>query len=443
MVTRLGRIMLVLLFAVVVLAVLGAALYLGMHFLEERSGEELKTTSVLAKECPEKNAVVEIYREKRLPENILKEVVKVLQQYFGEGAKLGLCSIPWNHTAFGGRTLRVYPAIALKAEELPEKLRSYIVEEVGGLYVLNYATSIQVALTAGLRPEFTKEANVTIVNGTTPFSSVPRLEGSTLDKLKMFLEMLAAARIESVEVAPAEEFPWLNVYPSVIFSSTHNLSQGVVHIVSEHGLYVINRSFALQLAEVLGSVLGKNIAAEVRFRPPMSGVELGPETTILEAALYLDVHCSYSAMLVAQSLDPLLDLYRSGSAKLYIALGVLRGGEEAEAALQCYYLTTRNESGYIDLIRKSFSYLLEKKSSIPLDEVLKLIEERDPQAVDNIQSCLEEEGAKLIDSSIDAFHKLNTAGTPTIVLWNTEKKRGLVIVGYVDREQLEEIISSI
>ena len=431
----------------VLLAVVFAALYAAIYMYTSSAPPSGATpTPTVATAPPEKcgeveNAIIEVYNTSRFPEYVVERVVKSLSQYFPPDSRPVFCTLPWNHSMLRGRVLRLYPSIVVKASSLPKALEEFVAERIGGdLYVLSYSATAQLAVSSGVPLEFTKSAEAILVNGTTPYSSIPLLSSSSRKSLVLFLEVLAAARITRVSIALASEYPWLGTYPSVVLHSSEDLAKGVPHLVREHGVYVVNRSLAVQLASVLGEIVGRRVFAEVREEPPLVGVELSHGPPRVVVGLYLDAHCPYCARLVTESLPRIMDLYEKGEVSLVVSLGVGGGDAETQAAVQCYYAVTRNATGYLELLRRVFQFLLQNHKQVGLSDVLAMARGLSPGRAGDVEACVKSEGLAMVSRAAQAFREINSGGTPTIVLWNPSRKRGLVIVGFVTGDELRRAV---
>ncbi|ABL77436.1 DsbA family protein [Thermofilum pendens] len=375
--------------------------------------------------------------QKNLGDTITSNFKVVLQQYGINIVNVPVCYLPASSLP---EKLRVYPALLLKGNI--SALEQLVVGEVGGYKVLNPGVSAYMASSAGASPVFTYQSEAIIVNSTAPFTGIRAGE----DDMRRILSQLSLSNVSRITyVTPSSVSFTLTRLPAIVFKSDYNLSKGYAFIKPlGNGYYTFREDVSGRVLEYFGVQV-----YEIRTPPPSYLAREGVPVGSSSLTLYIleDYHCPFCAKLMASLGDTFTRLAKSGSLKVVLVdLIVHPEVAEMHALAKCVYNKTGDGYLYFNLSRKLYDKLNQGVSTT-LEDLSSIASTYTGKAL--IDECLKQvnAGAEHVRSLSQKLISDGYTGTPTLIFWNPEKGKGLVVPGCLDinacmtQGQLDEVLS--
>ncbi len=436
--------------AIAIAVVLGFSLILGAlpYVFKEHTPATATTTeteSLTYASCNMPYVLISIYKgNSKLPSSILGNVRDYFKQFIPKNEELAICVIPWNHSMLNGKVLRAYPALAIKAENVSKELRNYLGEEIGGnIYVIKYPIVVDLATRYNVPVQYTYKAKAIIVQGETTYS---RLDNQTLaDKLKDLLSLIAVANVTSIKLENYTNYPDIEAYPAVLYSSSNNISEQLPYLIFYRGKYLVDPKYALPLAGLISHTLGIQVYAEIHGSKPAVGVTIGEINAPISLIVFVDLACPYCAKLVNETLPKLDSLVNEGELSVSYAYSPSPHMMRVHALLQCYVNVTKDEKGYVKLVRELAAKLLKERKTVDEIELRKLMKNIYGSQLNftELDMCVNTTGISSVNKVVNEASKLGMTATPTIIVWNNKVNVGLIIEGYLPANELEKIIENV
>ncbi len=347
-------------------------------------------------------------------------------------SNVGLCMV--NATSRGWK-LRLYPSIVVKGE-IPS-LKKYLEDSIEGYSVLDYSISEAIARYLKVNVTFTYTAKVYIIDGKTNWTSINL---SITDNMIKTLQSIALARIESVEKTanPPVNVPYR---PALLFYSKNNLSKGVTYLENiGENYYIITRQYMIMLVT---NMFGTRFI-EVYFKPNITEtVVVGNNNAPITLYVFEDYWCPYCARFYSVNEKVLEKLISNGTLKL-VPLDFIVHREIAglHVFMRCLYNISGNGLAYYNITVRLYRELLSgNKPSV--DMAAKYAEDIvGKDIVDKARNCVKDE--VLVNLVLDETRSYNREfgirATPTLLFYNYRLGKGILIEGYIDSKDFENII---
>ncbi len=438
--------------AVVIATILAFSLVLGVlpYLLSGLSKKPLETLpqtpeTSLPTSCDMPYVLISIYKgDSKLPPQILSYVRDYFKQYIPEGQELTVCELPWNHSMFKGHVFRAFPALAIKAENVSKTFMDHVGEKIGEkIYVIRYSLAVDLATRYGIPVQYSFEAKAEIVQGVTEYS---RIDNETLaSKLKYLLSLIAVANVTEVKLVEQTQYPDIEAYPAVLYSSSKNISEQLPYLKPYRGKYLIDPKYALPLVGLISYTIGAQVYTELHGKKPEVGVVVGSSEAPISLIVFADLACSYCAKLVNETLPKLDDLVREGRISINYAYSPSPHMMKEHATLQCYLKVTGDQEGYVEIVRELASKFLKERKAATESEIKALELKASNGTLDfsEIEKCVNETGIKLVEEVFNEASEISVTATPTIIVWNNRENIGIIVEGYLPADKLEEIIDNL
>ncbi len=372
----------------------------------------------------------------------LIDVVKAITNYLG-GIKGGIkCGI---HEFISNETLKIklpaYPAIVLSTEYIPPKAKDVFTRITGNYWLLKPPYLYYLARTAGkaLNMTFTYSSRAILVNGKLPIAGTTSVEGIK-EALKELLTWTSATNVTDILTASYSKYPNLPYYPTVVLvPELHiNLSSLSPIVVSVGGNRYVYEPlwFNSNLLPYLSNVSLGNVVIEIHKEPYGEGPTIGKGNPPLRIVVYEDMNCPYCARLFSNTI-PLVILKYVEKGKALITFKLITVHEESREiheVLTCYHMVKGNSTGYYRTLLKLYRLVIEGKS--PSLDDFKKFTGIDPKTL--TKDC---NASLILNKDLEEARSYGIIGTPAMVLWNKDLGLGLLIIGYVDFDTLEGLIS--
>ena len=436
--------------AIAIAAVLGFSLILGaLPYMLKVSNTQTPTpttqTTSLPMSCDMPYVLISIYKgNSKLPSNVLGYVRDYFKQFIPKDQELSVCIIPWNSSMLQGKTLRAYPALAIKAENVSKELMDYFGERIGeNIYIIKYPIVVDLASRYNVPVQYTYQAKAVLVQGESKYS---RLDNQTLaNKLKDLLSLIAVANVTDITLDNYTNYPDIEAYPAVLYSSNMNLSEQLPYLKQYSGMFLVDTKYALPLAGLISHTLGVQVYAEIHGKKPEVGVVIGRNNTPVSLIVFVDLACSFCAKLINETLPKLDSLVNEGKISVSYAYSPSPYMMREHALLQCYIKVTGDSSGYVKLIRTLAEKLLKERRTISESELKTLMNSIYGASLNytELDVCANTTGTSIVKETISEASKLSITATPTIIVWNNRKNMGLIIEGYLPADELMKVIEAV
>lgn len=333
--------------------------------------------------------------------------------------------------------LRIYPALLYKGD-IPA-LSQYTVGSIGDYKILAPTISATFAYYNKVNITFGATAEALIVESRAPYA---KLNISDKD-LRDLLSQVAVANITKI-TRVTQENAGVNVpySPAILFRSDYNLSQGVSYLVRlKDNIYTVSNQTQRSLAQYLGLTV-----YETRIPPDQlldEGISYGAKNKI---TLYIleDYHCPFCADLMNNLGNYLQSLVRQEQLRLVLVDLIVHPEVASMHALtKCIYNITGNSEIYFNISRELYM----KGTSTTLNDTQNLALKYIPQQVLSKALVCSNTSINTVQFNSQALQNLGYTGTPTLIFWNNEARKGLVIEGCLQvhpcltEEQLSNILN--
>lgn len=334
-----------------------------------------------------------------------------------------------------GIKLRVYPGLVYRGD-VPG-LDKYAVADEGGYKILRPAISSALAYRLGIAAVYSYKAEALIVEGNTPFTRVSQ----DLEKLRGLLTQLAVANITAIKKVGVSEIPVrLSYVPTVVFVSKDPLDAGLEHIKKLGGDYYVPVE-AIQ--KMLPTYLGSR-GLETTTPPPTlfdEGAKFGDDNAPVRLYLLEDYWCPFCAKLYQSTGDYLEGLVEDGELQIrFVDLIVHPEVLEMHAFTDCLYEKTGDGYAYFNITRDIYAEV-SKGRQPDLNRTVQLASKYFGQdVIEEARQCMESKKDKVMELSTRLQNEEGLGGTPTLFFWNPQEKKGLLVIGYIERSDMEQIL---
>ena len=385
-------------------------------------------------ECP-KTAFIVVYAND-VQKSTAKSMIGILEAAFGsEGANIKdvpKCIVSKDEL---GINLRVYPGFVYRGD-VPG-LDKYTVAEEDGYKILRPAISSALAYRFGIEAVYSYKAEALVVEGSTLFTKVR----SDLEKLKGLFTQLAVADITEIKKVGRSDIPVsLNYVPTVVFVSKDPLDSGLTHLEKLGDRYYVPvEAIQKMLPDYLGSR-----GLETTKPPPEffdKGASFGGDEAPIKLYLLEDYWCPFCAKLYQSTGDYLESLVKDGELQIrFVDLIVHPDVLEMHAFTDCLYEKTGDGYAYFNITREIYATLSQGKEP-DLNFTIELASKYFSQdLIDEAKQCMESKKDQIIEITTKLQREEGLGGTPTLFFWNEEKKRGLIVIGYIELDDMKQII---
>ncbi len=404
-----------------------------------------KQTTSMPVSCEMPYVLISIYKgDSKFPSDVLSYVRDYFKQFIPENQELAVCVIPWNSSMLQGKTLRIYPALAIKAENVSKELMEYFGEKIGeNIYIIKYPIVVDLATRTNIPVQYGYQAKAILVQGVSEYS---RLDNQTLaNELRRLLSLIAIANVTEVVLDDYTNYPDIKAFPAVLFSSNMNLSEQLPYLKRYDGKFLVDTRYALPLAGLISLSLGVQVYAEIHGEKPEVGVVIGKNDTSASLIVFVDLACSYCAKLINETLPKLDALVDEGKISISYAFSPSPHMMREHALLQCYVNVTGDSSGYVKLTRMLAEKLLNERRIVSESELKSLMRSIYGASLNytELDVCANTTGSSIVRETIYEASKLGIAATPTIIVWNNKENMGLIIEGYIPADELMKVVEAV
>ena len=411
-----------------------------------RGGSSATTTTTTTKAATTTTQVVEgaiylVYRDRPPSAKAVEGVMKLFEESVYKGTMPFTIDVmhvsKWR---WGNVSVLVYPLIVLKVPRLTEDL-SNVVKPLGGdTYLLKQVLIPEIARRVGLSVEYTHTAEAYIVNGTTPYTSIPKLKREVVKLMEDLLSATILANITRVEFLSPSEVSGVGTYPTILFKSGFDLSKEVPYLERAGEYLVFKDVYASNIVTALSSFAGRELKLETRVRPSPSGPHIGSSNASVEVYTYTDLDCPYCARFFTKVLPSLIEDYvgRGEVAVYFKPLVVHEESMEGLALLTCYYLSTNDSMGYYEALKELYEKAL-KEGKPPTAEDVREVLSSVGRPVKGLDECVDVAATALKDESVEAVRR-GIGGTPGFIIWSKGRGLGIVAVGLMSYDEFKGLI---
>ena len=382
-------------------------------------------------------SIIYVYVSQEQKENAEKFLETFIHEATRQGINvqnIGRCMV--NATAQGWR-LRLYPSLLIKGNI--SSLERYVEDYVDGLGIIDYSISEAVARYLQINVTYTYHVKVYVVNGLSKWTK--RNITLTPEFIKT-LQSIALAHVDSVERIDDNPPIKVDYRPTFLFYSKDDLTKGIIYMekIGEN-YYTIKKQYMLLLA----TEFFMTRFVEIYFDPKVPEEDI-PVVGNREAPIILyifeDYWCPYCAKFYKVNHELITKLINNNTLQLHpLDFIVHRNVAELHALTRCLYEYTGNSSIYFNITLDLYYGFIDKGERPTIDTVLGIINKSmSNEMVNKIISCANDKVNEILDETNSFHDKYGVRATPTLLFWNRETGKGMLIEGYIDEEEFKNII---
>jgi len=340
-------------------------------------------------------------------------------------------------------TIPVYPALIVESNILPSDLSEAFLRLSNNHWLLKppYLYYLIQSSSGGVSMEYVFSSKAYIVESSINIPNLGiRIEN--IEELKDVLSWTSSTRVIEIKKAEYNQYPNLPYYPSIIIIPTESVN------ISEYSPIVIslgNNTFMYEplwyntnlLPYILNISMG-NVMLEVHFKPSFKGPYVGDMNAPIKVIVFEDINCPYCARLFNNTLPAIYSKYvsRGFLAMIFNILTVHEESRELHEALACRYLLKRDGKDYYELLLKLYGLVIGGKS-ISMNDFERLT---NVSSIELFSKC---NATSILDEFNEQARRYGIAGTPAMLIWSDNKDVGILIVGYVDVEIVNDVIKAL
>ena len=340
-------------------------------------------------------------------------------------------------------TIPVYPALIVESSTLPGDLSEAFLKLSSNHWLLKppYLYYLIQSSGGGVSMEYIFSSKAYIVKSSINIPSLG-VHIENVEELKDVLSWTSSTRVIEIKKVEYNQYPNLPYYPSIIIIPKESIN------ISRYSPIVIglgNNVFIYEplwyntnlLPYILNISMG-NIMLEVHSKPSFKGPYVGNMNAPIKAIVFEDINCPYCARLFNNTLPVVYSKYVS-KGHLVMIFNILTVHEESRKlheALTCYYLLKKDNRGYYDLLLKLYRLVLEGKS-ISMNDFERLA---NVSSIELFRKC---NATSILNEFNEQARRYGIAGTPAMLIWSDSKDVGVLIIGYVDVDVINNVINTL